>query len=436
MESDTLQDSLRVDTKLGNRLTKERTRLTLFGSPLLTLKYFYLSALDSIWLFVRWTVAHPATLFVVLPVLLLYVFLKIAGVQEDTIEQIEFSSEFVVWWMGLGILSSIGFGSGMHSGLLFLFPHILKICLASERCGNLDFDIRSDMWWRSDALQCVPTVSKGDPSDMVGFWQVFLHSLPAGILWGIGTAIGEIPPYLLSYQAAKAGRKNIEAEEIAKLEHSSSIRYSKAASWYSKMVALFQMTISKIKHWMLDFIEKRGFWGIFILAAYPNAAFDLCGICCGHFLMPFWEFFGATLLGKGVVKVAGQTAFFVALFRKSTRESILEYLEASIQSITIPGVNISATVVMHAIREKINRSIQGFQSDVIHRATESRHTSGNLHHVLNIRPRVLIDSLRQLLVDRPWQVVVFVMVFVFFKNVIEQLANARASSDADTKKNR
>eukprot|EP00889_Picochlorum_renovo_P001911 jgi/Picre1/28941/NNA_004335.t1 len=168
MESDTLQDSLRVDTKLGNRLTKERTRLTLFGSPLLTLKYFYLSALDSIWLFVRWTVAHPATLFVVLPVLVLYVFLKIAGVQEDTIEQIEFSSEFVVWWMGLGILSSIGFGSGMHSGLLFLFPHILKICLASERCGNLDFDIRSDMWWRSDAFQCVPTVSKGDPSDTCG----------------------------------------------------------------------------------------------------------------------------------------------------------------------------------------------------------------------------------------------------------------------------
>lgn len=408
--------------QLGNRLTKERTRLTLFGSPLLTLKYFYLSALDSLWLFVRWTAAHPATVFVVLPVLLLYGILKMLGVQEGTIGQVEFSSEFVVWWVGLGILSSIGFGSGMHSGLLFLFPHILKICLASERCGNLDFDIRSDIWWRSDAFQCVPTVSRGVSRDMVSFWHVFLHSLPAGILWGIGTAVGEIPPYLLSYQAAKAGRKNVEAEEIAKLEHSSSIRYSKAESWYTKMVALFQMTISKIKHWMLDFIEKRGFWGIFILAAYPNAAFDLCGICCGHFLMPFWEFFGATLLGKGIVKVAGQTAFFVALFRKSTRESILEYLEASIQR--IPGVNISGAVVMHALREKINRSIEGFQSDVIHRA--SKDTSGMVFYdVFSIR--ALVDSLKQVIVDRPWQVVVFVMVFVFIKNVIEQLANARAT---------
>jgi hypothetical protein len=32
-------------------------------------------------------------------------------------------------------------------------------------------------------------------------------------------------------------------------------------------------------------------------------------------MMPFWQFFGATLIGKGVVKVTGQTAFFVALFR-------------------------------------------------------------------------------------------------------------------------
>lgn len=50
-------------------------------------------------------------------------------------------------------------------------------------------------------------------------------------------------------------------------------------------------------------MQAHGFWGILLLAAYPNAAFDLCGICCGHFLMPFWEFFGATLIGKGGIKV-------------------------------------------------------------------------------------------------------------------------------------
>jgi hypothetical protein len=34
---------------------------------------------------------------------------------------------YVVWWVGLGVLSSIGLGTGMHSGLLFLFPHMLKV---------------------------------------------------------------------------------------------------------------------------------------------------------------------------------------------------------------------------------------------------------------------------------------------------------------------
>jgi hypothetical protein len=36
--------------------------------------------------------------------------------------------------------------------------------------------------------------------------------------------------------------------------------------------------------------------------------------------MPFWTFFLATLLGKGVVKVNGQNLVFVAFFMRATRE--------------------------------------------------------------------------------------------------------------------
>ena len=53
---------------------------------------------------------------------------------------------------------------------------------------------------------------------------------------------------------------------------------------------------------MAALLSRHGFWGIFLLAAWPNALFDLCGICCGHFLMPFWEFIGATMAGKALVK--------------------------------------------------------------------------------------------------------------------------------------
>ena len=41
--------------------------------------------------------------------------------------QLEHLAWFAAWWLGLGVLSSIGLGSGLHSGILFLFPHIAKV---------------------------------------------------------------------------------------------------------------------------------------------------------------------------------------------------------------------------------------------------------------------------------------------------------------------
>ena len=40
-----------------------------------------------------------------------------------------------------------------------------------------------------------------------------------------------------------------------------------------------------------------------ILPQVPNPLFDLAGITCGHCLVPFWTFFGATLIGKAVIKM-------------------------------------------------------------------------------------------------------------------------------------
>lgn len=401
--------------------------LTLCRSPLMTLKHFNASVFKSAGQSLRWTVAHPATLFLVLPILILYGALKSLGLHPELVYEFEYTIEFFVWWVGLGILSSIGFGSGMHSGLLFLFPHILKICLAAERCGHVDFDVRVDMWWRSDSFHCMPSKGEAD------FWQVFVQALPSSVLWGMGTAIGEIPPYLLSYQAAKAGKASADQyEELEVLERKFSVEYEKSSSLVGKVLAYIHMLVNKMKQWMLHFIEKRGFWGIFILSAYPNAAFDLCGICCGHFLMPFWEFFGATLLGKGVVKVAGQTAFFVGLFRKSTRESVLTCLEALIHRIMIPlSLETSATSIMHSVRSRIDASILSFQRDVAQNTASfwsSRKMSPptifsdipSVRHSLHS----IIQQLSGRILERPWQIIVFCMIFVFIKNVVEQIARA------------
>lgn len=70
--------------------------------------------------------------------------------------------------------------------------------------------------------------------------------------------------------------------------------------------------------------------------------FDLCGICCGHFQMPFYQFFGGTFLGKACVKVQMQTVFFITLFRQEFRESALGFAEtwlpSSLYNLAMEGV--------------------------------------------------------------------------------------------------
>lgn len=55
---------------------------------------------------------------------------------------------------------------------------------------------------------------------------------------------------------------------------------------------------------------------IFFTSQIPNPLFDLAGITCGHFLVPFWTFFGATLIGKAIIKMHIQVLLLCCLFSK------------------------------------------------------------------------------------------------------------------------
>jgi len=48
------------------------------------------------------------------------------------IEEIFF---FSVWWIGLGVASSIGLGTGLHTFVLYLGPHMAKVTMASNECN-------------------------------------------------------------------------------------------------------------------------------------------------------------------------------------------------------------------------------------------------------------------------------------------------------------
>ena len=97
------------------------------------------------------------------------------------------------------------------------------------------------------------------------------------------------------------------------------------------------------KLFMHDLVQRVGFFGILAAASIPNPLFDLAGITCGHFLVPFWTFFGATLIGKAVIKMHIQKVFIIFLFSKHHVAWLLEIIKVSLNDKTYP-INISFLV--------------------------------------------------------------------------------------------
>jgi len=185
-----------------------------------------------------------------------------------------------IFWLFTGILSSIGLGTGLHTGLLFLFPYIIDISLTSEVCNSLNFDIIGENKFKCIDEYIIEVTTFG----------LFLKILPPTLLWGLGTAIGEIPPYFLS---RSIGFKPTELG-------------SNDNSFLGKIQ--YKMVI-----WMLGNLKKYGFFIIFFFASYPNMFFDMCGLCCGSLGISFNIFFFATLFGKMLVKAPIQGLFIIML---------------------------------------------------------------------------------------------------------------------------
>lgn len=53
----------------------------------------------------------------------------------------------------------------------------------------------------------------------------------------------------------------------------------------------------------------------------------MAGITCGHFLVPFWTFFGATLIGKAIIKMHIQKLFVIIAFNETLIVTALSWLK-------------------------------------------------------------------------------------------------------------
>ena len=52
---------------------------------------------------------------------------------------------FAIYWILLGVASSIGLGTGLHTFILYLGPHIAKVALTATMCGNVP-DMLPSRW--------------------------------------------------------------------------------------------------------------------------------------------------------------------------------------------------------------------------------------------------------------------------------------------------
>ncbi|KAG5474305.1 hypothetical protein LSCM1_03085 [Leishmania martiniquensis] len=249
-----------------------------------------------------------------------------AAVANGWWREVEYWLADALYWVVLGVLSSIGLGTGMHSGLLFLFPHIYRVCAAMQSCGNANFwtyPVNFFYGPRERIFLCLAPES--DPElavSQMSLVQYLVKVVPACMLWGAGTAIGEVPPYALSYAAALQGRHEDDLQESA---------------------AAYDM-MSLATNWTLQKVRRYGFWAILLLAAWPNMAYDLCGMACGQFLMPFSTFFSATMIGKAVIKVNLQAVFFIILFSGDIIERIVEHIGRSAAAVLPAVFQVEAAV--------------------------------------------------------------------------------------------
>jgi len=228
------------------------------------------------------------------------------------------SEKEILWglyWIWLGVLSSVGLGTGLHTFLLFLGPFIARVTLAAYECGTTDFPEPP----YPNEVNC-PEETTGDGE--VTIWMIMAKVRFPAMCWGAGTALGELPPYFMARAARLTGQIDEDDEDLNEFQELLDAQKSGKTSGAD----IDLMTRGKL--FMHDLVHRAGFFGILAAASIPNPLFDLAGITCGHFLIPFWTFFGATLIGKAVVKMHIQKVFIIFLFSKHHVDSLLDIIKS------------------------------------------------------------------------------------------------------------
>ncbi|XP_049351566.1 vacuole membrane protein KMS1-like isoform X2 [Solanum verrucosum] len=355
LEQDQLLDSpLNVDNSasagLLDKHNRELEHLSLTNQPLKTVKFFCLAVLKCLHQFSVNTIKCSCLVVILLASAGGSLLFTRGRAYEETLQPVQELLRYLrfgLWWLVLGVASSIGLGSGLHTFVLYLGPHIALFTIKSVSCGRVDIksapydtiQLRSGpSWLDKDCSEFGPPLFSV-PGARVPLTSILNQIQLEAILWGIGTALGELPPYFISRAASISGREGELMEDLDSASKEDS--------------GIINNHLKQIKKWLLSNRQYLNFFTILVLASVPNPLFDLAGIMCGQFGIPFWKFFTATLIGKAIIKTHIQTAFIISV----CNNQLMDFIENQLVRVLglIPGVasflpNIISK--LHIAREK------------------------------------------------------------------------------------
>ncbi|XP_054712005.1 vacuole membrane protein 1-like isoform X2 [Uloborus diversus] len=293
-------NSLSSQTKQWIANREDRQSLVLWKRPFTVLQYFIKELFIVFYEYGTKFLRHHLIVLTTLLVIAISIFLyNLEGPHQEYIHRIENVTFRWIYWIGLGVLSSVGLGTGLHTFVLYLGPHIAAVTLAAYECNSLDFPTPP----YPDEIIC----PEGDNSNtVITILKIMSKVRLEAFMWGMGTALGELPPYFMA-KAARLSGQEYDDEELTELEEL--LQAKKKAPEEQSVLDRAKLTVEKL-------VERVGFFGILACASIPNPLFDLAGITCGHFLVPFWTFFGATLIGKAIIKMHIQKLFVIVAFNE------------------------------------------------------------------------------------------------------------------------
>ncbi|XWS57534.1 hypothetical protein CRYUN_Cryun09bG0182700 [Craigia yunnanensis] len=324
---------------LRKKHQEELDNLTLTTQPLRTLKLFAFAVIQ----WIHQTIRLRAGWFMFSSTLAgsIGILVTTIGGPHEMIQELINYVQFGVWWLALGVASSIGLGSGLHTFVLYLGPHIAFFTIKAVQCSRVDLKSAlydtiqlntGPSWLNKNCSEYGPPLFPSGHGSRVPLGSILPQVQLEAILWGIGTALGELPPYFIS----RAAHISVSKLDIMNDFNSSSMEDGSNTANH----------LQQIKYWLLSHSQYLNFFTILVLASVPNPLFDLAGIMCGQFGIPFWKFFLATLLGKAIIKTHIQTVFIISV----CNYQLLDFIENELIRVFsfIPGV---ATILPDLIRK-------------------------------------------------------------------------------------